>query len=154
MDGFRPPLPLRVGRIAQSVQRLSYGLDGGDEIFRPSRPALGPIQPLLKWVPSLSEGRWALVKCGRAVLLTNHPPSSAAVMEEQSYTSTHSLGHTGPVTGTLYFFFYYPYLSQIYVSATIKIFYMQYKATKSRTNDGPTTSVCGERHLSAQLWII
>ena len=37
-----------------------YGLDGagsnpgGDEIFRPSRPALGPTQPPLKWVPALS----------------------------------------------------------------------------------------------------
>ena len=29
-------------------------------------------------------------------------PSSAAVMEEYSYTSTHPLGHTGPVTGSLY----------------------------------------------------
>jgi len=37
-----------VGRVAQSVWRLSYGLDGpgsnpgGDEPFRPSRPTLGP----------------------------------------------------------------------------------------------------------------
>jgi hypothetical protein len=30
------------------------------------------------------------------------PPSSAEVMEEWSYTSTHPLGHTGPVTGLLY----------------------------------------------------
>ena len=30
------------------------------------------------------------------------PPSSAVVMEEYSYTSTHPLGHTGPVTGSLY----------------------------------------------------
>ena len=30
------------------------------------------------------------------------PPSSAAVMEEQSHKSTHSLGHTGPVMGSLY----------------------------------------------------
>jgi len=29
-------------------------------------------------------------------------PSSAAVMEEYSYTSTHPLGHTEPVTGSLY----------------------------------------------------
>ena len=30
------------------------------------------------------------------------PPSSVAVMEQLSYTSTHPVGHTGPVTGTLY----------------------------------------------------
>jgi len=39
-----------------------YGLDGpgsnpgGSEIFRPSRPALGPIQPPVKWVPGVAWG--------------------------------------------------------------------------------------------------
>jgi len=42
------------------------------------------------------------VQPGRAA--NNSPPSSAAVMEEYSYTSTQPLGHTGPVTGTLTFF--------------------------------------------------
>ena len=40
---------------------------------------------------------------GRAA--DHSPPSSAAVMEEKSYTSTHTLGHTGPVTGSLYPFY-------------------------------------------------
>jgi hypothetical protein len=41
---------------------------------------------------------------GRAA--DHSPLSSAAVMEEESYTSTHPLGHTGPVTGSLYLYIY------------------------------------------------
>jgi len=39
-----------------------YGLDGpgsnpgGDDIFRMSRPALGPTHPPVKWVPGISRG--------------------------------------------------------------------------------------------------
>jgi len=50
------------GPVAQSVYRLSYGLygpessPGVDEIFRPSRPVLGPTQPPVIWVPGLSRG--------------------------------------------------------------------------------------------------
>ena len=39
-----------------------YGLDGpgsnpgGDEIFRPCRPVLGPTQTPVQWVPGLSQG--------------------------------------------------------------------------------------------------
>ena len=46
-----------------------YGLDGpgsnpsGDEIFRPSRLALRPTQPPVKWVPGLSRGYSAAGAC-------------------------------------------------------------------------------------------
>ena len=59
-----------------------YGLDGpgsnpgGDEIFRPSRPALGPTQPPVQWVEVLLRGRG-----GRGVGLTPLPTSSAEVLE-------------------------------------------------------------------------
>ena len=51
-----------MGRVAQSLYQLSYRLDGPgikswwDEIFRQSRPALGPTQPPVQWVPGLSRG--------------------------------------------------------------------------------------------------
>ena len=53
----------RLGGPGSSVGiATDYGLHGpgsnpgGDEIFCPSRPALGPTQPPIKWVPSLSRG--------------------------------------------------------------------------------------------------
>jgi len=45
------------------------------------------------------------VRPGRAA--EHSPPSSAAVMEEQSYTSTHLLGHAGTVTGKIFFYDFY-----------------------------------------------
>jgi hypothetical protein len=49
---------------------------------------------------SCTMGTRGKVRPGRAA--DHSPPSSAEVMEEYSCTSTHPLGHTGPVTGTLY----------------------------------------------------
>jgi len=60
-----------------------YGLDepgsnpGGDEIFRPSRPGLGPTQPPVKGYRVFPRGK---VRPGRAA--DHSTPSSAAVMEE------------------------------------------------------------------------
>jgi hypothetical protein len=68
---------------------IDYGLDCRGSIpdrgigFFPltsaSRPALGPTQPPVQWVPgALSPG----VKSGRGVMLTTHPLSSAEVKKE------------------------------------------------------------------------
>ena len=60
-----------------------YGLEGpgsnpgGDEIFHPSIPALGPTQPPVKWVSGYSRGK---VRPGRAA--DHSSPSSYVVMEE------------------------------------------------------------------------
>ena len=72
------------------------------QIFRPSRPPLGAHPASCKMGTASFPG----VKCGRGVLLTTHTPYSAAVMEQYSYTSTHPVGHTGPVTGSLYLYLY------------------------------------------------
>ena len=60
---------------------------------------------------------------GRAA--DHSPPSSAAVMEEYSCTSTHPLGHTGPVTGSLYLLIRYV---NLYIAAG---------RTDKVLNDGP-----------------
>ena len=59
-----------------------YGLDGpgsnpgGDEIFRPSRPALGPTQLSVQWVPGISRG---YRRPGRGA--DPPPPSSVELLE-------------------------------------------------------------------------
>jgi len=57
-----PNYPIGSGPGSSVSIATDYGLDGpgsnpgGDEIFRPSRPALGPTQPPVKRVPVLSRG--------------------------------------------------------------------------------------------------
>jgi len=61
-NDFSWPLSLVCGPGSSVGIGTDYGLDGpgsipgGDEVFRPSRPTLGPTQPPLKWVPRLSRG--------------------------------------------------------------------------------------------------
>jgi hypothetical protein len=59
---LQPSISLYGGPGSSVGIATDYGLDGpssnpvGDEIFRPSRPALEPTQPPVKWVPDLSRG--------------------------------------------------------------------------------------------------
>jgi len=66
------------------------------------------------------------VRPGRA---SDHsPPSTAAVMEEQGYTSTHPLDHTGPLTVTLYLLPFY------LMNIGLISFEKKYKTCKDVTN--------------------
>jgi hypothetical protein len=84
-----PPPPRGPGSVVGIA--TGYGMDGpgiesrwGRDFPHLSRPALGPTQPPVQWVPGLSPG----VKSGRGVTLTPHPLVVPLVMKEQSYTST------------------------------------------------------------------
>ena len=64
-----------VGRDSSVGIATRYGLDGpeiesrwGQDFLHPSRPALGPTQPRVQWVPGLSWGY-----SDRGVVLTTHP---------------------------------------------------------------------------------
>jgi len=55
-------LDVASGPVSSVGIATDYVLDGpgsnpgGDEIFRPSRPTLGPTQPPAQWVPGLIRG--------------------------------------------------------------------------------------------------
>ena len=76
------------------------------------------------------------------------PPSSAAVMEEKGYTSTHPLGHTGPVTGSLYLYllliYIYIYIGMLLFNST-RIISTDVQTTSnsySKNNHGPNLIIC------------
>jgi hypothetical protein len=90
---FVVPL-LTISRLAQSVQCLTTDWTAGvrspqrQRIFplpSASRPALGPTQPPVQWVPgALCPG----VKRGRGVMLTTHPLLVPRLRNSRSYTSS------------------------------------------------------------------
>ena len=87
-----------------------YGLEVRDRIPLGTRFSAHPDRPWGAPIFSkMSTGSFSGVKCGRGVLLTTHrllvPRSS-----KSSNTSTHPLGHTGPVAGSLYYVYIYIYI--------------------------------------------
>ena len=97
-----------MGRVAQSVWRLTTGWTVWDRVPVGTRFSARPDRP---WGPPslLYKGYRVFPGCKvRPERPADHsPPSSGAVMEEYSYTSTHPLGHPGPVKGSLYLYLYH-----------------------------------------------
>jgi hypothetical protein len=90
----------KVSRVAQYSDWLRAERPGFDPRQRQrifpltsaSKPALGPTQPPLQWVPgALSPG----VKRGRGVMLTTHPLLVPRSGNSRSYTSSHPKRHLG-----------------------------------------------------------
>ena len=110
-----------VGWVNQSVQRLTTGWTVRDRIpmgtrlsARPDRPC-DPHSFLLNGHRVFPGGK---VRPGRAA--DHSYLSSAPVLEEQSDTSTHPVGRTGPVTGALNLYLIYIY-TYIYIYIYILI---------------------------------
>jgi hypothetical protein len=100
------PYCVAVGRDSSVGIATRYGLDGLGIAYRwerdfqhPSRPALGPTQPPIQWVPGLFTG---VKRPGRGV---DYPPSSSARVKERvelylcspSGPSWPVLGRTSPL---------------------------------------------------------
>jgi len=71
---------------------------------------------------TMGTGSFPGVKCGRDVLLTTHPFSSVAVMEEYSYTSTQPLGHNRACNGITL-----PYITYQTKCTNISIYKVMFK---------------------------
>jgi hypothetical protein len=99
-------LCIRCGSGSSVGVATDYGLDGpgsnpaGDGISAPLDRPWGPPSLLYNGYRVFPQG----VKCGRGVLLTTH---LLLVPRSWKSASTHPLGHTGPVTGSLYLSLYH-----------------------------------------------
>jgi len=95
-----------VGPVAQSVWWLITRWTVRDRIPVETRFS-EPVQTGLGAHPAsckMGTGSFPGGKVRPERAADHSPPSSAAVMEEYNYTSTHPLGHTGPVTVSFYLY--------------------------------------------------
>jgi len=67
----------------------------------------------------MGAGSFPVVKCCRGVLLTTHPLLVPRSWKSRAIPVTHTLGHTGPVTGSLYFIFVFSKKLHSYICSTI-----------------------------------
>jgi hypothetical protein len=97
MSPFKKRFSNCVGRDISVDIAIRYGLDGVGiesrwerDFPQPSRPALGPTQPPVQWVPGLSRGQ-----SGRGVGLATPSPSSAEANERAQLYLYSLLGLNG-----------------------------------------------------------
>ena len=102
-----------------------YRLDGPGieslwgEIFHSPRPALGPTQPPVQWVPCLFLGGGG-VKYGWGVLLITHPLLVSQSWKSRAIPLLTLWATTGPVTGTLYLYYSDPIAMGSYVCSPFR----------------------------------
>jgi hypothetical protein len=65
------------------------------------RPALGPTQPPIQWVPGAV---YPGIKHGRGMMLTTHPLLLPRLRKSRSSNSSHPIAPLWSVTGPLYLF--------------------------------------------------
>jgi hypothetical protein len=85
---YMEPRSLRQYSVWLRTGRSGFDPRQGQRIFLlapASRPALGPTQPPIKWVPGVLSPE---VKRGRGVTLTTHPPLVPRLSMSRSYTSS------------------------------------------------------------------
>ena len=108
-------------RVARSAQRLITGWTVWERFSVDTRISTRSDWP---WIsPSLHKEYWFFPrgKVQQMRAADHSHTSSAAGIEEYSHTSTHPLGHTGPVTGSLYLFYIYILIEDS--NENIKIFF-------------------------------